>query len=318
MLSDHKKGETYSIYLLIKAAEKRTTSKGSPYIRLTLTDRSGEIQANLWDASDQDVEKYIAGRVAYLTVLQDEYQSKAQLKIQEIRLANDNEPGDPSLYEISSPISKKDLQSQVSDLLFQITNPTWNRIVRNVLNKYADKYYDYPAAEKLHHAYRGGLAFHSLSIAKLAIKVAELYPQINLSLLLSGALLHDIGKTVELSGPVGTEYTNEGQLLGHIVIGDEILVESAEELGFDLHSEDMLLLRHLIISHHNKLEFGSPIPPRELEAYVLSKLDDLDAHIQMITAALNKTERGHFSEKIFGADNQPYYRSNADLPQNND
>lgn len=144
MLNEHKKGENYSIYLLIKSAEKRMTSKSSPYIRLTLTDRSGEIQANLWDASEEDVANYVPGKVVYLNVLQDEYQSKPQLKIQEIRLANETEPSDPSLYEISSPVSKKELQSQINDLLFQITNPTWNRVVRNILNKYADKYYEYP------------------------------------------------------------------------------------------------------------------------------------------------------------------------------
>ncbi|PDH75939.1 3'-5' exonuclease [Oenococcus oeni] len=318
MLNEHKKGENYSIYLLIKSAEKRMTSKSSPYIRLTLTDRSGEIQANLWDASEEDVANYVPGKVVYLNVLQDEYQSKPQLKIQEIRLANETEPSDPSLYEISSPVSKKELQSQINDLLFQITNPTWNRVVRNILNKYADKYYEYPAAEKIHHAYRGGLAFHSLSIAKLALAVSDLYPQINRSLLLAGALLHDIGKTKELSGPVGTEYTTEGQLLGHIIIGDEIIVQAAEELGFDLNSEDMLLLRHLILSHHNKLKFGSPIQPRELEAFVLSKLDDLDSHIQLITTAVNKTSAGNFSEKIFAADNQAYYRPKTDLSEKSD
>ncbi|MFT8469472.1 3'-5' exoribonuclease YhaM family protein [Oenococcus sp.] len=318
MLNEHKKGDNYSIYLLIKAAEKRSTSKGSPYIRLTLTDRSGEIQTNIWDASEQDNENYIAGKVVYVTAIQDEYQGKPQLKIQDIRLASDSEPSDPSIYEISSPISRKELQSQINDLLFQITNPTWNRVVRNILNKYADAYYEFPAAKKIHHAFRGGLAFHSLSIAKLALKVTDLYPQINRSLLLAGALIHDIGKVVELSGPVGTEYTMEGQLLGHIVIGDEIIVQSATELGFDLSSEDMILLRHLMISHHNKPEFGSPESPKELEAYVLSKLDDLDAHIQMITDAVGKTAAGGFSEKIFGADNLSYYHPKDGLLADDD
>lgn len=309
MLSDHSKGENFNIYLLIKSAENRTTSKGSPYIRLTLADRSGEIQANKWDASADDVKNFTAGKVVYLNATQDEYQSKPQLRIQEIRLANDEEPSDPSLYQISAPVSKKDLQNQINDLLFQITNPTWNRLVRNILNKYGDRYYEYPAAKKMHHAFRGGLAYHSLSIAKLALKISELYPQVDKSLLLAGALIHDIGKTVELSGPVGPEYTTEGQLLGHIVIGDEILVQAADELGFDLASEDMLIIRHLMISHHNKLDFGSPVVPKDLEAYILSKLDDLDAHIQMISSALQKTKPGNFSERIFGADNQPFYRT---------
>ncbi|MGO2969251.1 MAG: HD domain-containing protein, partial [Leuconostoc falkenbergense] len=168
-------------------------------------------------------------------------------------------------------------------------------------------------AKSNHHAFAGGLAFHSLSIAKLAKGVAGQYPQLNQELLIAGALLHDLGKTIELSGPVATQYTLSGNLIGHITLIDEQIVLAARELKFDLQDEDLILLRHVVLSHHGILEYGSPVRPVVMEAEVLHQLDELDAGIQMMSGVMEKTAEGSFSDRVFGLDNRKFYK-----PENRD
>ena len=121
-------------------------------------------------------------------------------------------------------------------------------------------------------------------------------------------ILHDSGKTMELTGAIGTEYTLKGNLLGHIVIMDEEITKACEELGIDENQEDVLLLKHLVLAHHGKLEYGSPVRPQLLEAEVLHHIDLLDATITMMSNALDKTEPGAFSERVFGLDNRSFYK----------
>ncbi|EPC85478.1 3'-5' exoribonuclease yhaM, partial [Lacticaseibacillus paracasei subsp. paracasei CNCM I-4649] len=138
-----------------------------------------------------------------------------------------------------------------------------------------------------HHAFAGGLAFHTLSILRLAKSVVQQYSSLNKSLLYAGAILHDLGKTIELSGPISTDYTVEGNLIGHIVLIDEQIVLAAQQLKIDINAEDMLLLRHVVLAHHGLLEYGSPVRPELLEAQVLHDLDELDASINMMTPPTN-------------------------------
>ena len=135
---------------------------------------------------------------------------------------------------------------------------------------------------------------------------------INSSLLYSGVILHDMGKTVELSGPTATSYTLAGNLVGHIVLIDEQIVEACHELKISENQEDVLLLRHMILAHHGLLEYGSPVRPHILEAEVLHQIDQLDASIQMLSQALKHTKPGQFSEKIFGMDGRAFYRPEND------
>lgn len=196
--------------------------------------------------------------------------------------------------------------------LFEITNANWNRIVRYLLTEYHNQFYSYPAAKKNHHAFAGGLAFHTLSMLRLAHAVVKEYEDINAPLLYAGTILHDLGKVIELSGPIATQYTIAGNLLGHIVLIDEQIVKAADKLKIDLESEDMILLRHMILSHHGLLEYGSPVRPHILEAEVLHQIDQLDASIQMLRGTLEHTEPGTFSERIFGMDGRNFYRATED------
>lgn len=303
--------EQFYLFLLLKGADVRTAKNGKQFIRMTFEDPSGELSGNFWDATDQDIATFEPGKVVLVRGKKELYQGNPQLKIMNLRLANTSEPNDPSQYVAHGPMTRAEMEESVSNIIFEITEPTWNRVVRTLLQRHADDFYNFPAAKKNHHAFAGGLAYHTISIVRLAKTVADLHPNIDRSLLYSGALLHDLGKTIELSGPISTTYTLAGNLIGHIVLIDEEIVNVCQELHFDPESEEMLLLRHMILAHHGLLEYGSPVRPHLLEAEVLHDLDELDASIQMMSTAVEHTEPGDFSERIFGLDGRNFYRPTA-------
>ncbi|MCT7876182.1 MAG: HD domain-containing protein, partial [Lactobacillus iners] len=155
---------------------------------------------------------------------------------------------------------------------------------------------------------------HTLSMLRDADAISKNYPQVNQSLLFAGCILHDLGKVIEFTGPVATRYTMTGNLLGHLVIGDEEIVLAANELKIDIENEDVVLLRHMVISHHGLPEYGAAKRPALLEAELLHRIDDLDASIYEITKALQETKPGEFSSPIFAQDGRKFYRpKNSEL-----
>ena len=289
-------------------AEKRQDRNGKMFIAFTFEDRSGDISGMYWGATEEDVERFQSGLVVHLAGRRESYNGKPQVRINHLRLATDEEPNDPAMYVDKGPMDKQEMIDEIHTLLDEIDNPTLNQLVRKILNQSAKKFFVYPAAKKNHHAFVGGLGFHTISMLRLAQSIANQYPIINKSLLYSGVLLHDIGKTIELSDPVTTEYTLKGNLIGHISIISEWISKAAEELGIDEDDEDVLLLKHMVLSHHGKQEWGSPVRPHLLEAEVLHHIDNLDASIEMMREAYNRTEPGQFTERIFGLDNRNFYK----------
>ncbi|GBG94486.1 3'-5' exonuclease [Ligilactobacillus salitolerans] len=309
---DYQVDDNMALFVLIKGADVRIAKNGKKFIAFTFADRSGEISAKFWDASEQDIELFEAGKVVFLQGKRETYQQNPQIKIYKLRLATEMEPADPSLYLQSAPESTQDMEKELDEVIFEITNPNWNRIVRYLLKKYHAQFFSFPAAKKNHHDFAGGLAFHTLSILHLAQSVVKEYPGLNAPLLYSGVILHDLGKSLELSGPVATVYTVPGNLLGHIVLVDEEITEACDKLGIDKMSQDAILLRHMIVSHHGLLEYGSPVRPHLLEAEILHHLDDLDASIMMMNKALDHTAPGEYTERIFGMDGRNFYRPTED------
>ncbi len=176
-----------------------------------------------------------------------------------------------------------------------------------MLDKVNEKFYKYPAASKIHHGYMGGLAEHTLGMAAVAEDIASLYPQLDRDLLIAGVLIHDLGKTAELGGLIQSEYSEEGKLTGHISIGHAWLVEVADEKGL-ADTEEALLLRHMVLSHHGKLEYGSPITPEIPEAEVLSLIDNLDARLNTLKNALAGIKPGQWTQRIFALENRQFYK----------
>lgn len=310
-LTDFSMDEEFETYVLIKSADKRVAKNGKSFLSIVFQDRSGQIPGMFWDVSEQDAQQFIPGRVVYLKGKRESYKEMPQIKIYEMRLARTDEPHDPLMFVKRAPMTSQEMKDYINQTIFEITNATYNRIVRALLNRHAKSFFSYPAAKSNHHDFAGGLAFHTISILRLAHSVVQQYSGINAPLLYAGALLHDLGKTVELSGPVGTEYTLAGNLLGHLSIIDAEIVEAADKLGIDGQNEDLLLLRHMVLSHHGLLEYGSPERPKLLEAEILHELDEMDASIMMVQNALAKVKPGEYSDRIFGLDNRRFYKPHS-------
>ena len=307
-LRDYQVDERMDIFVLLKEVDPRVTQQGKRYLAVSVADRSMEIRGMKWDATQEEADTLQAGMVIFMTAVRQVYQDKPQLKILAMRPTRVGEPQDPSDFMNAAPMKANEMEEEVSALIFQITNATWQRIARHLLSKFHDELYKYPAAKSNHHAFAGGLGFHSLSIARLAQAIVKQYPGVNASLLYAGALLHDLGKVIELTGPIATQYTTAGNLIGHIVLIDEQIVLAANELHLDLYSEDMLVLRHTVLAHHGLMEYGSPVRPLIKEANILHQLDELDANMQSFDNALAETEPGEFSQRQWALDNRNVYK----------
>ena len=174
-----------------------------------------------------------------------------------------------------------------------------------MIKKYGDKIFSYPAAVSIHHEYSSGLLVHSLTMADIASFLAPIY-EADYDLLITGCLLHDLGKIIELEGPIVYKYSTEGKLLGHISIMCAEIRKAAEDLK--INSEIPLLLEHMVLSHHGQQEFGSPVMPLTKEALLLSLIDNLDSKMVVINKAINDVEPGNFSNKVFPLDNRSFYK----------
>lgn len=311
-LYDYKMDESVDLFLLIKSAEEKKTRNGKPYIALTFQDTSGEMSGNHWNASEQDVEQFIAGKVVKVRGKREEYNGAPQLRISTLRLAKEGEPINPHLYVKRAPMKKEEMIDLFNQMIFEITNPNMNRIVRHILNKYQKEFFEAPAAKKNHHAFVGGLAFHTASMLNIARMIVDQYPNINPSLLYAGLILHDVGKVVELSGAMATEYTLEGKMLGHIVIVNEEITKACAYLKIDDRHEDVVLLKHMVLAHHGELEYGSPVRPQLREAEILYYIDQIDAKINMMNDALNKIDPGQFTERLWALENRSFYKPQFD------
>ena len=235
-----------------------------------------------------------------------DYNHNLQLRINRAEAVDQNKI-DLSEYTISSEIPEEERKQELRRLVNSISNPNYKKLVLGMLEKVGLKYMTYPAASRIHHNWLGGLSEHSLSMAQMAEEVCKHYPQLNHDLLIAGALIHDVGKTAEMSGPITTEYTLEGKLEGHISIANGWLSEVAEKVGIE-GEEEAVLLHHMILSHHGHHEYGSPVLPQVQEAEVLYLIDNLDARMNTLKKALADTQPGQFTQKIFALDNRQFYK----------
>ncbi|MDN6144428.1 MAG: OB-fold nucleic acid binding domain-containing protein, partial [Tetragenococcus halophilus] len=298
--------EDFQGFVLIKNADVRTAKNGKTFIAFTFQDTSGSIDGKFWDASSEEIQRFEVGRVVHLTGKREVYQGNPQVRIYKLRLTNPEEPNDPNLFMERAPVKKEAMEEEINQVLFEITNPHWNRIVRFLLNKYKREFFEYPAAKKNHHAFVGGLAYHTTTMLHLGKSLVKEYPQLDGALLFSGIILHDLGKVIELSGAMSTEYTVVGNLVGHLVLVNEEITKACLALKIDESAEDIVVLRHMVLAHHGQLDYGSPVRPRIMEAEILHQIDNIDASMQMLTNAISKTEAGDYTERIFGMDNRSF------------
>lgn len=298
-------GDSVENFFLIHRATQGVTAQGKDYMTLYLQDKSGDIEAKLWTVTKDDMKILKPEIIVWVKGDVINYRGRKQMKVNQFRLATAEDGLKTQDFVDGAPLSPNEIQDELSHFILEIENAHLQRITRHLLKKYQDKFFTYPAASSHHHNFAGGLSYHVLTMLKIAKSLCDIYPLLNRSLLYSAIILHDIGKVRELSGPVATTYTVEGNLLGHISIASDEVAEAAKELGID--SEEVMLLRHMILAHHGKMEFGSPKLPHLKEAEILFFIDNIDAKMNMFDKAFKKTEKGQFTERIFGMDNRQFY-----------
>jgi 3'-5' exoribonuclease len=282
-IADLKTGDRFDDLFRVQAMREALTKAGKPYIALTVADKTGELGGNIWD--DVDALRGICrvGNFVKIRGRVEEYNQKPQLRLEAIEAAAENEISLAD-FLVVSPRGRDEMAVELHDVVASVKNPHLKKLLKHFYGSQgeaSEKILDAPAAKGFHHAYVGGLLEHILSMAKIADGLAGHFPGVDRDLLVAAALLHDLGKLEELHSPGGvTDYTDAGRLLGHISI-TSAMVGSAARRQKDFPEELLLHLQHCILSHHGRLEFGSPVLPMTVEAFLLSAIDDLDAKMNM-------------------------------------
>lgn len=305
MIKELKNNDTFNNQtFLIKNVESKITKTGNDFLKITFCDHSGELTGNLWDTTDEDTKTFTAGTIVNITGAITSYKDQLQVKIDNIQVNPQAKLAD---YLPSAPENQEELIHEFINYVNYVQNPIYKTIIHEILHTHQKAFFQYPAAKSVHHNFLNGLMFHTISILRQCNHLCDQYPQINRELLYSGAILHDIGKTVELSGVLNTEYTTNGKLLGHISIIDGEINRVAEKNNIPSDNPDLVLLRHMVLSHHGQLAYGSPIEPQLLEAAVLHHVDALDATINTISNNLSQTDKNQWTEKIWSQGNHQFY-----------
>lgn len=299
-------GEQVEKFLLIRESKKAVASNGKPFLTLMLQDESGEIEAKLWDCSDEDEKTFVSEKIVKVSAEMSSFRGRNQLKLKSVRLAVTEDGVKTSDFLASAPLSIEEMGDRITQFVFEMQNPHIQRITRQLVKDHQEAFFSYPAAKRNHHEFLSGLAYHVVTMLDVAKALVGLYPSLNVDLLYAGIILHDLGKVTELSGAIAAEYTFEGKMLGHIPIMVGKISKAAEDLGID--GEEVTLLQHLVLSHHGKAEWGSPKPPLMREAEVLHMIDNLDARMNMMDKALERTLPGAFTERISSLEHRSLYR----------
>lgn len=290
---------------LVNNVTKGVTTKGSAYYNVILQDASGTIESKKWEINDGDEEIFKIGNIVEVEGDVLLYKGGNQLKIINARVCDDKEI-DATMFVQSAPVNKNDLQKILFEYIEEIEDIDVKLIVEEIIKNNYISFCNYPAATKNHHEYASGLLYHTVSMLKLAKSICDIYPSLNRSLLYGGVILHDVGKTTELSGPIVAKYTTKGLLLGHITIIQSEIQKVSEKLAIS--SEVPMLLQHMVLSHHGHYEFGSPVLPMIKEAEILTYIDNIDSRMNMMDKILDQVEEGEFTQRQFALENRAFYK----------
>ena len=300
-------------FLLVRSSDQRTGSNGGRYLDMNLTDRTGEINCKVWDGNGAPPP---AGTVIKVRGLVLEYNGRLQLRVERLRASTPEDQVDLPLLVPCAPESPEKMRREIEDTIDRFRSDDLKKLVREMLRLAGDRLAWFPAAQRLHHAERSGLLHHTTGMLRTAEHIIAAYPFLNGDLLRAGVILHDLSKIAEMkSDEMGnvTDYTRDGLLIGHLVRGVATLAQAAKNVGVE--GEMVVLLEHLIISHHGEAEFGSPRMPMFPEAEVLHWIDLLDARMNEMQGIMERTPAGAFSEKIWSLDRRLYHPHYENLPE---
>lgn len=298
-------------FCIIKSIDKKTSSKGDVYLDITLGDSDGEINAKLWRYSPSVHGEYDVNQIVKVRGTISQYNGADQLRIERIRPTMPEDHVKPEDFVKTADYSGEEMFDFLFETAQNFTDNDLKVIVTEILKDNRLKLLYWPAAFKLHHAVRGGLLLHTLSIVRLAQGVCQIYPFIDGELLIAGAILHDIAKITEFEVAetgIASGYSVEGNLLGHLAMGAMVISKYADKLGIT--SQVPMLLEHMVLSHHGEPDFGAAVRPSFIEAELLSELDLMDSRVYEMKEAVCATNANDFSAKLWAMDNRKLYNHN--------
>lgn len=298
----------YDLYCMIKTISEKTNVKGDQYLDITFSDSDGEMNAKLWNYSAAEHGSYEVGDIVKVRGEVTQYNGKDQMRVDKIRLVAETDDFDYSTVVLTSEYPGEAMMKEIYSVINAVKDEDLKTLTLALLKDAEEKMLYWPAAFRLHHAMRGGLLYHTLSILRLAQSVSALYPSVDKDMLYCGCVLHDICKIDEFDVNnlgIVKSYSPKGELVGHLVMGAMKIAEKAKELNIP--EDKSMLLEHMIISHHGTPEFGAAVRPMTLEAIVLSELDNLDATIYEVEAAVKSVKPNEFTDRMWALDNRKLF-----------
>jgi len=289
-----KEGDNVLQYFQLRAKDLRKTRSGQDYLDLTVGDATGTITGKMWsDAIRKWGHDFVAGDFIKLEGRVETYRDRFQIVVDKIRRADAAEIPDTSLLIRTAQCDTGSLFKELIGIAATLRPESLGQVVVHILEKYSSSLMTYPAAKMIHHAYEGGLIEHICAVTRKVGAIVELDKNINGSIALAGAILHDIGKVIELNS-TGQERTPEGRLIGHVVLGVTIIRDAAIEKGV-VDAPWLNDVEHIILSHHGETQFGAPVRPLTREAIVVHFIDNLDSKLKIIEEALENKDSIGFS-----------------------
>lgn len=290
-LKQEMNNEVEGLIAKVNTVNESTTRDGQPYASLNLMDETGTLTARWWNALPETL---FSGGVYRFRGVVNEYNSRLQFIVKDFELIED--PAITALYFESAPQSVEWIAEKVDEYLSFITDKDYYEVTSRLINSRREAFLSYPAATQNHHAYLQGLSYHTVTMCQVAQNLLPIYPFLNPSLVYAGILLHDIAKTEELTEAKSPEYSTEGKLIGHLVMGARWVHEVANEVGVP--ADKALLLEHIIIAHHGRKEWGSAQTPQIAEAEFIYFIDNLDSKMESIRVHLDEVDVGEWTKRI--------------------
>jgi len=287
-----KEGDAFNGFLLAQEVAFKTSAKGSEYLEVKLSDASGDLKGFLWDlrAVEGDLDRVAADAFLKVKGQISSYNGRIQIRLDKVRFAPDEEVGDLSRFFPVSQRPLEDMERELDATVAGVRDPWLRRLLEVLFIEDGERRAAFcraPAAKSMHHVFLGGLLEHTLSVAGMAQKACDHYGDLNRDLVVAGVLLHDLGKTAELTYQRSFGYSDAGNLLGHISMEAEWITKAAQSIPA-FPEELRLHLLHIVLSHHGKLEYGSPVLPKTPEALLVHYLDDLDGKLEAMFRSMRE------------------------------
>lgn len=313
-ISELRTNQEFVSYFIVKTVAVKVGSNKKAYLDLLLADKTGEISAKKWDIADEELpglQKIKEGSVIKVKALVTEWNGMKQLRVSRIRQTSAEDNIVMMDYIKAAPEDAEEMYGYIRGKAEAFCDIDLRNICLKLLDDNREKLMYYPAAQKNHHAEMAGLLYHVKRMLMMAERACEVYTNLNRELVMAGVILHDMEKINEIESNelgISTGYSFEGKMLGHLIQGVKTIDRLASQFGVS--KEKAVMLEHMILSHHYEPEFGSPKKPLFPEAEMLHYLDMIDAKMFDMQEAVEKTEPGHFSDRVWTLDNRTIYRVN--------